>query len=96
MIKSTVFTTDNPALQESYKYLTEEAKAEIHRLEQVEAILKESLLPLEKGEVRPLSYFASLYMEYNSINQSEVDGKLAINISLLHFQLAKLEAMVIV
>ena len=88
-------TTNNPSLQSVWKFLTPEAKAEICRLEEVSKSVEDLLMPLEDGAIRPLAHLANLYLGYSSVIAGDVDDQLAVNISLLHLELSRLEAMVI-
>jgi len=92
MIIKKQYSTENPKLQPIYKYLTEEAKAELHRLEEVERQAEMCFSPLDEGIGSKLSYFAYVYTQYVALVESDIDSDLALSISHFQYDLMILES----
>ena len=94
MLKSTEYSTENPHFQRIYKLLTEEEKAELQRLEEIEQQVKTCFIPLDRGTSSKLSYFAYVYTQYVALLQSHIDSDLALSISHFQHDLMRLETTI--
>jgi len=94
--KKKEFSTENPHFKKCYKHLTPEAKADLHRLEEIEKLVRLCLKPDEPHDRRPLTYLAGLYLDFNVMSDSEPgDPKMAVYIANIHLQLAKMEPLIV-
>ena len=86
----------DPLFTNFYKYLDEDGKKALLRLEAIADLAEKSLLPQEPGDVRPLAHLANLYLEYVALADStNMTEALSLNIYIMHLYLSKMEVMVV-
>jgi len=82
----------NPLFKNFFKYLDEEGKRELLRLEAIEANARIALTPHDVHTCRPLAHLANLYMEFDGVmDDSPVNKLRAINLYHLHYRMAIIE-----
>ena len=90
----TIPESKNPAFQESYKYLSKAAKAELHRLERIEECARQALGRPDESQLRPLSHLVNLILEYHMHNEDyQVDKQQDIHVFQIHYWLGRVEIL---
>lgn len=85
----------NPHFKNFFKYLDEDGKKELLRLEAIEKMAAKALTPSCEEDVRPLNQFSNLYLRFTAIDGDTPDNIRAESLWAMHLWLMRLEVLVV-